>query len=672
MSKLLDELADIKDTLDLNDYLTNESLVASTASVDAVEDPESSLSAASKMLSGEDTAQSKAATLAALASADYETTIESLKEGAKKSTQTFGGEISNDLTAENFTSASPTDVASLNYKFNYSVAKQEPLLEGFLPTIAQPIGTRTLSIKVDVDYIVNPYTRLDGVAGKTKDGAIPFVKTINQKDIYQEKNLLVPVSDRDAALDGYFIKTLEAPAKDPFNGATINSAPLKIGEVIALLDLSQSADEVANGAMDNRTNIAPNPTVSSLIIQAGGEDFELDTSNSGSLIFTESAIGDGEDIVLNASMTMELAIRDLVTISTVAQTIVTNLPTGYKVKYDVLIQGEGNIISGHVSVHANIFKPIAILDAAGVVVPTTAANYALYLADANLFSAATVTGYTLKAFLINDDLHRIGHLLTVRNKTQPYHLTPSTPISVQAPVKGLAGIKSDARYIPTLARKALVDNNYKGIATIIGFANYLRNNIPNGVADIDTIGIGRYFVTPWFKSVNMDLKNTVDSLSSSFRRDDIKATIANQLKVLIDDMLTASVYADAVEGVKETIDIAIGVHSSFAVWIGDSIDLGAGINVKVFSTRKSDFIGKIIFAPANFSSTRNQEVDVFSLGAHLYTPVLIGETIENKNRELSAQLINTHAIFCPIMGEITYTGLDTVIRKIAQYEKTVV
>lgn len=606
-----------------------------------------------------------AGSIAAFASVDYARTAESFTMSA------IDSKVDDSLmTVESFSSAKPADVASYNFGFNYGMSKQEPLVEGFFPTIIQPIGTRSVSITLDVDYIVDPYSRLSGTSGAKKDNAVPFVKTINDDDFYENRNELLASSDRKVEWDGFFVKALEAPAKDVLTGETVQTAPFVAGVEIPLLDLGQTTAEAARGEFDHKTQLAPFPQVSSLVFKVVDEYFKIGTGSMPLFSFTETIQGDDLDIGLSAGTQLTVTPSSLKDELTGANLALVDIPVGYRVIYDVLFQGSGNLRDGVVSFYVNRFEVASILDAGGIEVMSTDANYATYKAAADKLSKDSFVGQNITSHIVNDDLSRTGKRMNLRTKSQKYVLTPNTPITFEAPLKALTTGRTDAVYIPFMVKNSLVEVNSKGIKTIKNFANFLRSNIGSGALDIDTVGISRYMITPWFKSINLDLSSSVDSVDSSGRQEDIKATFDNNVKVLVSDMISSSGYDVAVEGTKSVIDIAVGVHTSLAAFIGDTVDLGNGYDVRVYATTRQTMFEKVYIVPANFASTRNTEIDVFSFGAHFYTPVLIGER-NHGFRELTSQIVDAHAIFTPLLAEMNVTGLVSSVSKIAQNHRAV-
>jgi len=653
MSDFKEQIHDKVEFSQYDDAYTTESFV-DDGSVQAIASLPSSATS-------EDEVSRIAGAMASMASTDYAETFRQFEKNGMDEDPHF--------TVESFSSATPEDIASYNFGFNYGASKQEPFLEGIYPTILQPVGTRAVKVEVDVDYVIDPYTRLDGSYGSTKDNAVPFVKTINDEDFYKNVNELIPTSDRKVEWDKFFAKDLETEVVEPNSGTNIKTAPYLAGVEIPVIDICQTSLEISTDTFSQRTQLAPFPSVESLIFKVDAEYLEIDVSKTAYFGFTETAEGDDRDIGLLASTNLVVTPSAMVDkLTGVATAVMPNIPTNYKIVYKVLFTGEGNLRDGGFAIYGNKVVVHQIIDAGGLVVPTTHADYADYLADAEKLSTESFHSFTAKSHIVNDDLSRTGKLLTLRSKSQEYILEPNTPLSVEAPLTSLirGSGKTDAVYIPFLVRHSLAGLNQQGVRSIVEYANYLRNNVGDTGLDLETLGVSRFFITPWFKSESLDLSTSVDSLTAQDRAGDIKATFDNVVKRLISEMFTVSGYNEAVVDVKSTLDVWVGVHSSLAVFVGDTVDCGSRYDVRIFSTNRKIMEDRCYIVPANFSSTRNTEIDIFSFGAHLYTPVLIGERGKDKNREITAQIVNTHATFTPIMAELTVSGLEGVVRKVAQ------
>ena len=614
-----------------------------------------------------DDGRQNAAMITAMASVDRDRTQEQFKGFKELDMQ--------DVTVENFSTATPAEVASYNFAYGWGVSKQEPLLEAIFPTIMEPIGTRSVIMEVDVDMVANGYSRNDGVYG-IKDKTVPFVKTIDDEDYYGEsRNLLVADSSRKAEFDQYFLKALETNAIEALSGNQITVAPYVINKSIPLMDLGQTASEAAAAEFDQNTQIAPFPVLTSFIANVGEEFYALDVSNASNYKFSRTVSGDSLDISLVTETILTVNPASTIDLLTNAiSTELADIPAGYTVDYLFGVSGTGNLRRG-IKVSPNTLEVSAIRDANGTEVLDTDPTYAAMLAAAEKLVLEGIVGFQEKTFIVNDDLARRGKLITLETKTEEYILEPNTPTSVQAPLKVFIenGTKTtnDASYIPHIIKHSLAEINQMGIRKLNDFANYLKNNIPNGGAKaIDTVGISKYFITPWYRASALDFETDVDSLVSSSRKKDIKAAFDLAVTEMVSQMTAESNYGTVVETVKPVIDIWIGCHSSVLPYVGTTVDLGEGYNVKVYGTRKASFLNKALIAPANFRESRNTEKDIFSFGAHLYTPTILS-TVTVNNREITAQTVDTHAVFCPIMGELNLTGLSKAIRKIAQNHRAI-
>ena len=675
---IYDVVLDTKDAITSNKYQEEVGLASVAASVDYNLDSsfEDFSAALAPVEDTDNNIAKEAGALAAAAALDV-TVIDqqSLPTGGESvNLNSVDGMLRADkleVTSEAFTGKDPENLASVSYGYNYGVlTAQNAFAEAFFPTVLKPVGTAGVKVTADVDFIMQPFTRSDGKAVEGKSKMVPLIKTLGDSNgaFGSNKLALTPVSDRDSDLDVYFVKTLETDGKDEATGVAIKTAPLKGGTRIPLLDLCQTADALARGVMDHTDSLDPAVKVTDIFVDVEGEAYDFGVGAFAGSTFTITPEGDGLDIqlsVVNPNFTVDPS-KLTVYPSGAAATKFPDTPAGYKFVYELVLTGRGNVADGEISVYLSEITFKKILDASGNELPTTDANYAAIKANADKITPAGYKGFFVDANLVNDNLRRLGHLITRREKASIYPLKPLSPFTVNSPVSGYAGIKSDARVIPSLIKNTIHEINNNAVVTIKKFIDQLATYVNSGgdMSNLQVAGIGRYLVNGFFKSIPLNLADAVDSISSGNRKKDVRAALEMKISEIANQALTDSNYTYAMIG-EGGFEVIVGTDLRIGAFLGDTVNIGNGITARVVSVDHDDVAGKIW---VTVTKGKTPDVEPLSFGNFVYVPALVADTISGTGnasvRQYQVQPICAHIINLPIIGELVVSGIEAMSAKV--------
>lgn len=615
-------------------------------------------------------ARAVAASLAALAAVDGGSVLEQQQAELKKvDYHRTSGIIPRtpdvQLAGESFTSASPSEISQFTLDANLAMSRQNEFAETIFPTIVQPVGKVIFKAEVHAPHTVQQFVR-DGSPQKNSPFR-PVVYDLNDlSGIFgTEGNRIYPVVGIKSEFDNYLDVDVKKSVKDPASGSTIETAPIKLGVKVPLIDISQSPAELANGVADMNTTLAPGAQVTALHAAVDDGDgnterYAIDTSAIRDAKFYGTPNGDTvTDIQMLASTRVILDIADLKKEDGSAGTAFQD-GAGALFVYDVRLSGTGSTVEKDIVVDVNEFKLVSILRN-GKEVPTTASDYDTLKAAGDKLTKSAFLSATLKAYITNENMRRAGIQVTTLAKSEEYVMAPMAPITVRTPVKGIAGKYSDAGLVDSMGKMVLLAVNLDAVSTVVNAANTAKSLTVDGTIVPETkIGIGSYICKPTYVPASLDLTNAVNSIESSKKDDDIVGAIISVAKNVIAKMMSQSGLADYRELNGLSQDLVFAVGSDIAAYLPKTIKI-ENYNIRVVSTRVAQYRGRMLILPGNFSSDRNRIPDYSSFGAYLYTPVLIGDYPGNGVMNYVAQPNGIHAVFNYVVGDITITGIDTFV-----------
>lgn len=615
---------------------------------------------------------------AAAAIAGGEATVKSLYSkmpDGKVSAQRFGANYDafNETAIEHFDGRRPDLLQAANFVYNVSAASQDSFSEAFFPTVVGDITKAGFTIGIDV-----PHTQTEFLRTNTNPDGPKFNRT----------SIITAISDPEAVFGADYIKLLpvagttydavlelgfQNPNKVFYDASNeeIDTAPYKLGTTIPVMAVSQTATLLSKGVMDNTDTLDSAVVVSKLYFEVGADKIALDISRLPGSTFTYSTRGSDRDILLNTKTQFVVDLTSLTQFDGSATTEFGTVPAGYKAVFNIVMGGTGNVADGDVAVYVNEFAFAGVRDAAGKTVKVGEAGYSDVETAAKKFLAKA---YDLDARITNTNLRRKGVMISSNRITEVVAVKAKSPIYADAPVAGQNYGENDSRFLNELLSFTGILMNMSAVKTIKGFADYMRNNAAGNInpSEIAIDAIGGQVFKPYFKSETIAVNNLIDSQRSAERVEDIKALITDKIADAVNDMLSTSGYNNYNEFVakKSTTDIVVGTYSKLARYLGDTLDLGNGRNVKVVSTENLDIKNgnKLYVTVGDFNPNRST-VNVARFGSNVFIPSLIttGLVATENGATSTKSIVNPrfeHVITLPCLIEFNVTGLEESLNKV--------
>jgi hypothetical protein len=591
------------------------------------------------------------------------------------------------LSTESYDGQSITNALYYSIAFNIGAAKQDEFAEAFFPTIVIDPMQSGITIEAEYVSIMKEFSR--SITGKSDAASFdqkPLIKAIYDNDLLgSDKNRLVPVlRDENKSL---FIDSL--PFVDQTSGESITTAPLRLGETVGLLGISQTDAMIAKGVMDNTDTLDRTLNLQRLyfslsdevpgiedpaVSEAVTENFFTDVSILPYSNFTYSTQDHNKDMSLNFSTKGIIIDTSATKIANgELSRVLDALPANHKVKLAVKLHGEANAKTGDISVYGSSVKVTEVINAAGDVIPATSTDYATIVAA---FEAVKLTGYTVEAYRTNSNQRTKGTLITSDKFTQVYNVPLRSGTAIILPTNNQLGTDGDASKLSG----QIVTTGYKmsswAVRTIVDFATVLKNLTSNGVnSGVELDGIGRHFVDTYFSESTMDLGDYVDSISSSARKEDIQAALVNKIEEAAMSMFIDSNYGVAYDTLrpgeaKKTV--IVGTDAKLKQYIcgkgGSTIEIG-DFEVKVVSSVNPLVKGKMFISFGVFDDKRNTEANPLQFGCNAYAPTLNTDTTRTDGGAVNRVLNNMprfrHIINLPVLTVINVADINGVLGKVA-------
>ena len=585
------------------------------------------------------------------------------------------------LSSEAFDGQAINNALYFSITYNLMAARQDKFGEAFFPTIAIDPTVSGASIESEYISLYNEITRSStGAADAGKFNKTPIVKAIYDNNLFSsDKNKVVPVS---RASNASLLLAAEAFV-DNTGSAPITTAPILFGKDVSLLGISQTDAQLAKGVMDNTDSLDRRLALQKVYFSISGtvatvattDMFSFDASILPHSNFTYTTQDHNKDLGLNFDTSnVYVNTSSTLTTSGAASGVLGTLPINHTIVLRVALNGKSNTQYGDIAVYANVIEVIEVRDAAGNVLPTTAADYTSIVTA--LTGNTTLEGYTVEAYRTNSNLRTRGQLITSDRYNQIYTVPLRSGITVLAPVNNATGDDNDAAKINSQITYAGIRTSVHAVQTLVNYSDTLRSVTANGtITDAVTMGVGRHHVSTYYSESNVDVSAYVDSIKSTDRMADIQAVLVNHIKNQVLTMAIDSNYMVAngvlrgAAGGKMTV--IIGTDPKIAQYLtagASKIELGDDFDAVVVSTPNLLVKGKIYVTFGVFDGNRNTTANPLNFGQCFWSPTISTDVVRTVNgattRELQTMPRFLHVTNLPIMHVTNITGVDASLAKI--------
>ena len=588
-----------------------------------------------------------------------------------------------DLSREAFDGMQTHNALYFSVAYNLLASRQDEFGEAFFPTIVIDPLQSGLVVENTFAVLMNPNITRTARNDKAKYNKVNIVKIMYDNSVLTlDKNKCVPVYKNDGSLDDLFLKDFKSVNKE--TGEDIVTAPLKVGEKISMLGISQTESMLAKGEMDNTDALDRSIQLRRVYYTINGkkagdqdavETFFFDASAFAYNNFVAAPQGHGKDMVLNFSTAaLEINADTIKTANGTASEIFTALnQPGIKIKVEVRLSGSANTEYGDVEIYGNTMNIVEVRNATGDILPSDdqiVTNVKKFLAKLE------IVGYTLDAYRTNSNLRTMGHLITIDRYKQEYQIKLRSGMNMMAPINNETGRDNDIDYLNTQIQTTQLRTSADAVLTLTRYAEFLRNSISSGVAkDLETSGIGRFSVHPYYKNISLNLSDYVDSLKSVDRLEDIRSAILNKINDEVVQMDINSNYGAAHRVANNNIPtvktIIIGTDPRIKHYLAgkeDRIKLSSEVEAIVVSTYNYDIAGKIFVTYGVFNNERNTVVNPLNFGNLVWAPTIATDVIRtvsnSTRRDLMTMPRYSHIVNLPILLEFNVSDIENVIGKV--------
>ena len=562
--------------------------------------------------------------------------------------------------------------AQYTVAYNVQAARQNEFGEAFFPTVTISPDNLGFSVQARIVSVYNDFQR--NISGDLSNyNKTNVVRAVIDYTILED-NLtdIVPINQTTSAK--YFVSSsLVAPSAVTIGTDTFNTAPLAFGQKFSLIGLSQVPSMLANGTMDPSDSIDPAITLKNVYVSVGTDTLVFPTLNLPLSAFAAATQGNyrqmniafrTDTLMLNATSTNVAggALTQLASIAT------NNL----LVRLHVEVYGYVNVETGETTLTASNLSVVSVQDANGNTLSLTASPAAAIVtavADGSAF------GFDLQAYRTNVNRRQRGQLIDTTFYTQIY------PVPLRGPITSLRPVTSDgqtdASDLAALITTTQIRCSNAAVTALLAAESSLASYLDPRTSDFigvlpDILGVGRLLVVPRFMSATLDMSQSVASLDTSSRIEDIQATLVNTCRDMSIRLYRDSGYqpaADAMAGGNAPAPtVIIGtdpVIANYLMTTGDLRTLGNGLPCKVVATYDSRMNGRIVMSLGQFDHANENAPNPLHFGnmawkpeMTLVLPISRGGQI---SKELTVQPSFRHVVNLPVMGSVTVTNLPEVV-----------
>lgn len=471
----------------------------------------------------------EAATIAAMASADPAGYARVAMTSAAANALELTPSAKIHASMEAFDEKALKEAASASVLFNYSIAAGDAFTDLFFhPQVHTPDVAA-------VETTVNRLLVFKEVRHSSTGKATDFKKrnlidaSVDHTILQGQETALVPWLAEDGHnADAFAPATLVGARSLMISGVSVNTAPLRPGHTVNLLGLSANPALIGAGVLDNLDAIDGKIQLSEIVLQhADGErGISIRTAGMPRSEYIKSVSGNYKEMNLHFPIE-NLVINGDTTDETGAEitALAAVKAAGWNVHVSMVISGELNVETGNGRVWASPITVSHITNAAGQTVDPTlpAAVDAKALVESFGFG-----GYVVEANRTNSNLRTRGTQLDITFETERYAIPLGAPINVPTP-HTQSNDNVDLKVIIAAARTKMRN---EALTTLFDRADALETwcAVDRGDEIPTLVGMGRFFVRPYFKRLKLNMVEALNSMRSQDRAADISAVLLNVMR----------------------------------------------------------------------------------------------------------------------------------------------
>jgi len=569
--------------------------------------------------------------------------------------------------------------AAVKYTAAYAAFSgiQDPAIDALFPILPIDPTSGGFSIEVPVKFIEKDYRRT-GVISKD-DVRVPVFKVYMDPTILNtDDNRIVPVM-RETEDDANFFVTDLAKTTE-YRGETVKTAPLKTGVDLPLVTLSQTSQELQNGGLTRATGLDPKVKVTTIVYQLTGTDsngnevtesFGLDVRNS-QISFSPTLRGDITELklALDGKKAYVRISSDVKTYLGNDSQIFANLPAGYKVELELSVTGTGDATYGNIKVYVNELKAVRVYDPSGQLVSESDENYTKIM---DVFNTIKPLGVELEAYRNIVSGQPENKVFTATKVAYIQAVPYRTLGKVQLPLVD-DGPNGDLHLLGSISGFTNVKMSQAGYEKLEEFVALIINDPEQAIQVNDYV---KYMVIPKVANEALDLPEIVDSLDTTKRVEAVRKALVTYIERQAITLFTESGYRysfhEYFPGQKPKLVVAVG--SDISQFVPAETVRGNNFDMEFVVSSLPNMNGKIYFA-FRVPENGKQDFKHLSFGYCMWSPDLV-IPVQKVNVNDEAMMESRvfprfeHVVLVPVIGYISVTGINEVLKKLPLYTRAV-
>lgn len=556
--------------------------------------------------------------------------------------------------------------------FNIFASRQDDFSEMFFPTTVVPPDQAGLDVTVARMQVFNE-VRHSASGNKIDFGKRNLIDAaVDHTILADEHTRLIPVVQQDGSnADKFVDAAILAPFSYKLAQYDVPTSALKLDQEVDLLGISQFQPLLGAGVIDHSDDVDRRVALDNLYLQSGtGKAIAFQVNRLARTQFNKTVEGNNQVLGLQFNSQDLVIDKDTKAADgSVVAAFAAIVAGEYTVRLAMQVSGEFNVELGNVHVFSSKVSVASVQDKNGNVIPTGTGAGAQIVAD---LQTLHVVGYTLRANRSNANKRTRGHLLDTVYETQRYTIPLGSPLSITSPVSGDGG--RDAADQKALIAAARMRNSNNAVTAIFAIADQLREvtkgpKLPAG-SQTGVGGLGRYLVDSFFEEHELDLVQSINSIKSQDRAQDISSVLVSAIRDIAYRMYQQTKIQpaiDALTGVAgEAPILLVGTDQILIRHLlvnGDSRTFGTVFDkavVKASTDRR--MYGKIVIS---MSRQGAEGPDPLTFGCHGWMSELIATMPISRNgatsKEATVQPRTLHINNLPVLAIITVKGLTKVL-----------
>lgn len=554
--------------------------------------------------------------------------------------------------------------------FNTFAARQGPFGEAFYPTIVISADQGGADLAVRRQRVYNEVRH--ALTGKPTDfGFKNLLSAVVDPTILEDQSTrLVPYRDPTAPSDHLLSEDQFGEYSVTVAGTAVPTAPFKFDEQIDLLGISAYAPLMGAGIMDQTDAVAARATLTSVYLSGGAADapvIRFNTQGFSRNAFLGAIEGRDRAMTLTFPDFDFVIDKDTKAVDGSAVTALAAIVSGdLTVHATALISGTLDTQFGTIQATAGKLKVSRITNASGGDVDlTTGAG----LAAKTAVEALPLVGYDALCFRTNSNRRTAGLRLDVETIRERYTVLVGPPITVQRP----ATEDGEAAELEALINAVRARNENNAVTALLNQADTLRSTVkgPSKATPPAVAGMGRLLVKPYFEELELDMKQSMNSIKSRERAEDISSTLVQAVRDMAYRAYQYSEIQAALDAQNPTGSespvLLLGTDQTIIRHLmvsGDTRTFGTQFNEVRVVVSQDERVRHHIFV--SFTRNRNlDQLDPLRFGSFLWIPELVSRMPVSRNGatnlEAMVQPRTLHVSHLPILGIITVTNMPTAL-----------